>query len=541
MNNAAIKSNFYYGHGTLSPWKEGVEMRPFPSLMNDISVDVCVVGGGIAGLTTAYLLMKEGKKVCVLELQEIGSGQTGQTTAQLCTALDTRYSELEKIYEDAELVQIAQSHKEAINLVEKIILDEKIDCDMARVPGYLFCSPDDEENFLSHELKIAHHVGLTEVHATARAPLESFDTGECLVFPNQLQIHPMKYLKGLTECLTRGGVRIYTHTHVTSVQSGPEVYIQSLDGYGVHAQSAVIATNTPINNLLTIHTKQAPYRTYVVGMKIPKGSVPLALFWDTEDPYHYIRVQPGSRYDLLIVGGEDHKTGQNDHPEQGFMNLIRWARHRFPMAQDVIYEWSGQVMESMDRLAFLGRNPMEKNVYIITGDSGNGTTHATIGAMIIRDQIAGRKNPWESLYDPSRKKVRSINTFIKENTNVAFQYTEWLANHPSLDKLSQLDKGEGIVITQGLRKIAVYRNEVGHFEYLSAACTHLGGVVHWNSVEKSWDCPCHGSRFDCHGSVIEGPAMQDLPPCVFNKPVDVVPLVRRLIPPPQTMSSASPF
>jgi nitrite reductase/ring-hydroxylating ferredoxin subunit len=213
---------------------------------------------------------------------------------------------------------------------------------------------------------------------------------------------------------------------------------------------------------------------------------------------------------MLLVGGEDHKTGQEDHPEQRFKKLEEWTRSRFPMMTEVIYEWSGQVMEPVDSLAYLGRNPMDKyNVYVITGDSGNGMTHCTIGAMLITDLIMNQPNAWAELYDASRISLRSIGEFIRENANVAAQYEEWLAAKPRPDYLD-LIPNEGQVFRDGLSMVAVYKDEVGNLEFMSAACPHLGGVVHWNSVEKSWDCPCHGSRFDCHGQVIEGPAVSNL-------------------------------
>ena len=271
-----------------------------------------------------------------------------------------------------------------------------------------------------------------------------------------------------------------------------------------------MATNTPINDMFAIHTKQAPYRSYVMAFKIPKDSIKKAFYWDTLDPYHYIRVESGKLFDLLIVGGEDHKTGQEDNPDLCYEKLEKWVRERFPIAGEIASRWSGQVMEPVDGLAFLGRNPMdEDNVYVITGDSGHGITHSTIGAMIITDQIMERKNPWEKLYNPSRITLRAAGTYIQENANVAAQYSEWLGikNRPHLNELT---KNEGVVFRDGTSMVAAYKNDQGHLEFMSAVCPHLAGIVKWNTAEKSWDCPCHGSRFDCHGKIMEGPAFEDL-------------------------------
>lgn len=498
---------------SISVWLDTEVMPDFPKLSEDLPTDVCIVGGGIAGLTTAYLLMKEGKSVCLLEGFELGSGQSGRTTAHFVSAIDDRYFELEKFHGENGARLVAESHTAAIRKLEQIVREENIDCDLERLEGYLFAQGDERANVLDDEFKAARRAGLSDVELVEKAPLNFFDTGPCLRFTDQVEIHPVKYMSALARILQKGGGKIFTNTHVKKVTGGGEAVVETSDGFKVQCESIVVATNTPINDLFAIHTKQAPYRTYVTAFTIPKGSVPKALFWDTLDPYHYIRIQSGAAdlaHDFLIVGGEDHKTGQEDHPESRYVKLEAWTRERFPMAGEVAYRWSGQVMEPVDGLAFLGRNPMDRdNVYIITGDSGNGMTHCTIGAMLISDQIMGRDNPWEQLYNPSRTSLRAMPEFFRENGNVAVQYADWFVAKPKPD-FADVAAGEGVVYRDGLKMVAAYKDEDGDVTRLSAACTHLLGVVQWNSAEKSWDCPCHGSRFDCYGRVIEGPASTDL-------------------------------
>ena len=273
---------------------------------------------------------------------------------------------------------------------------------------------------------------------------------------------------------------------------------------------------------MAIHTKQAAYMSYVIGAVVPRGAVARALYWDTLDPYHYVRIQPFSpvasmteqggaeEQDLLIVGGEDHKTGQAPAHSDPYALLEAWARERFPMIREVGFRWSGQVMETIDGLAFIGRNPLDQpNVFIVTGDSGMGITHGTIAGMLLTDMIIGRENPWATLYDPSRKPLRALDRFVKENLNVARQYGDWLTGG-NVNSPAEIEAGEGAVIRHGLTKIAVYRDELGACHKCSAVCTHLGGIVHWNDAEKTWDCPCHGSRFDRLGGVLNGPANRDL-------------------------------
>jgi Rieske Fe-S protein len=276
----------------------------------------------------------------------------------------------------------------------------------------------------------------------------------------------------------------------------------------VECSAGVIATNSPTNDVVAIHTKQAPYRTYALAAPIPKDSISLALYWDTEDPYHYVRLQPAADHDLLIIGGEDHKTGQGD-PNVSFAKLEKWARERFVMIRETEFRWSGQVLEPVDCVAFIGRNPGDDHVYVATGDSGMGMTHGTIAGILLTDLIQGRRNPWAELYDPTRKTVGAVPEFIKENVNVAAQYGDWV-KPGNVATSDDIRAGEGALIRSGAKKIAVYRDPERGLHACSAVCTHLGCLVSWNSVEKSWDCPCHGSRFDPLGRVLNGPAVRDL-------------------------------
>jgi glycine/D-amino acid oxidase-like deaminating enzyme/nitrite reductase/ring-hydroxylating ferredoxin subunit len=509
-----------------SLWNETETMLHFAPLDQDTEVDVCVVGGGIAGLTTAYLLTREGKRVCVLESAELCSGQTSRTTAHFSTALDDRYFNLEK-YHGTDGAKLAfESHSEAIHKVKEIIKYEGIDCELEVLDGYLFSADDPRLDVLDLELNAAHRAGLIDVEHLNFSPLNSFDAGPCLHFSNQMKLHPLKYLNALSQIIIKAGGQIYTHTHVVGIEGGERAEVKTKIGHTVRCQAIVMATNSPINDRVVIHTKQAAYRSYVLGFKIPKESVKNALYWDTLESYHYIRVEPKSEtHDVLIVGGADHKTGQDDNTETHFETLENWVRIRFPMAQDLTYKWSGQVMEPVDGLAYLGRNPMDKeNVYVITGDSGNGMTHCTIGAMLVTDLILKRKNPWTDLYSPNRISLKSMPRYVKENANVMAQYTEWMAAKSTPDFDSLLSE-EGVVFRDGLKMVAAYKNDLGEIKFVSAACPHLGGIVHWNKVEKSWDCPCHGSRFKATGEVIEGPAVSDLEIVDFKLiPLKAIPL-----------------
>jgi glycine/D-amino acid oxidase-like deaminating enzyme/nitrite reductase/ring-hydroxylating ferredoxin subunit len=506
-------------------WTATSRMPRFSPLKENIQVDVCIVGAGIAGLTTAYLLTQAGKKVAVLDDGPIASGMTAATTAHLTNAIDDRYYELERLHGERGARLAAESHSAAIDRIEQNVKDEKIRCGFERLNGYLILAPGEDLELLDREWEAARRAGL-DVVKEDRAPWASFDSGPCLRFPKQGQFHPLKYLAGLAKAIDRDGGKLFTKTHADKIEGGSPARIKA-GKHEVTADAVVVATNVPVNDLLAIHTKQAPYMTYVIGARVPPGAVEKALYWDTGAvsresrpvAYHYLRLetissrskQNGSgKHDLLIIGGEDHKSGQADDASERHARLEAWARERFPMIEEIEFVWGGQVMETIDGLAFIGRNPGDaENVFVATGDSGMGMTHGTIAGMLLTDLIVGRENPWATLYDPSRKSLRAAGTFAKENLNVAAQYAAWLTGG-EVASVDEIAAGSGAIVRRGLTKCAVYRDDKGNLHERSAVCPHLGCIVQWNPAESSWDCPCHGSRFNSEGQPINGPANSEL-------------------------------
>lgn len=484
-----------------------------PALDRDAQADVCVVGAGIAGLSVAYALVREGRSVIVLDDGPVGGGMTERTTAHLSNAVDDRYFELERRHGEDGARAAAESHTAAIDRIERTVAEEGIDCNFERVSGFLFSPPDEPADVLDRELAAARRAGLTHVEALGSQPLGSRLLDKCLHFPRQAQFHPLKYLNGVAAAVGRRGGRIFCGTHVAKVEETKTgARVTTTSGHGVSAGAAVVATNTPINDMVAIHTKQAPYTTYVVALRIQAMAGERALYWDTEEPYHYARLQPHLRdgYELLIVGGEDHKAGQAHDGYERLARLERWARGYFPLAEDVELRWAGQVMEPVDGVAFIGRNPGDDHIYIVTGDSGMGMTHGTIAGLLLTDLIVGRPSPWERLYDPSRKMLREALEYTKENVNVAAQYLKDYAGAGDVASVDEIERGHGAVLRRGLKKIAVFRDDDGTLHECSAVCPHLGCIVSFDAVERTWDCPCHGSRFDGLGRFIIGPANRDL-------------------------------
>lgn len=493
----------------------------YPPLNLNISTDVVIVGGGMAGISTAYSLLLSGKRVALVEDGYIGSGETGRTSAHLASALDDGFVNLERLFGQEKTKLILQSHQEAISFIESAVQREKIDCEFNYVNGYLFLHPSDRDTLLKDEKEAAERAGL-KVHQLDHTPGLNKPTIPSLMFEEQAQFNPLKYIQGLCEAIVKMGGLIYTSTHAKEINSKG---IVTNEGYSISAQHVIVATNTPVNNKFAIHLKQYAYRTYVIGCRIKKNSVPRALWWDTGDtkkdpdtpPYHYVRTAPlDSNYDLLICGGEDHPVGLADAektPEkERYLLLYQWAKKHFPV-EDVIYQWSGQIMEPMDAIGFIGRNPHdEDNVYICTGDSGNGLTNATVAAMLITDLVNGKENPLEQIYNPSRFKLLGAGKkFLKEVVGGTVSYMKHRAGKEDVEKVRSLGNNDSAVVTIDKKKYGIYKDLEGVLHMVSAECTHLGCIVKWNPDEKSWDCPCHGSRFTHLGKVLNGPANSPLP------------------------------
>lgn len=302
----------------------------------------------------------------------------------------------------------------------------------------------------------------------------------------------------------------YSGTIVEKIEERDGVVIVTTDRGIVTARAAVVATNSPISDIFALHTKMAPCRTYAMAFTIPRGAIPDALYWDTLDPYHYVRLQPGEgRTDYLIVGGADHKSGEANDADLRFEALEAWIRNLIPAIGDETHRWSGQVLDTIDYAAFIGRNPGNENIYVHTGDFGQGITHGVVGSLINSALIVGEKPPWREVYEPNRKTSAGVSNYLRENLTAVKNFAEYLAPG-ELSSLEDLKPGRGAIVRDGLTKIAAYRDDQGVLHARSAVCTHIGCLLHWNSFEVCWDCPCHGSQFAVDGTALNAPAVGSL-------------------------------
>jgi glycine/D-amino acid oxidase-like deaminating enzyme/nitrite reductase/ring-hydroxylating ferredoxin subunit len=472
--------------------------------------DLVVIGAGMAGLSIAYEALLKGRRVTVLDRGGIASGMTARTTAHLASALDDFYHLFISRRSEDEARLLYDSLAASIDRIEEIARQESIDCDFVRCDGYLFLGEGDEPDTLDKEIEACHRIGFKGVQWAKRAPMSDFDTGRCLRFPRQAHFHPLKYLQGLARAiLTKGGV-LRPYTVVESVtQTGNDVSVKTASGQTILAHDVVSAANSTLVGPVMLHTKMAPYRTYAMCFAAPKGSIEDALYWDTLEAYHYVRLQPGEGSDFLIVGGEDHKTGEADDASARFAALEDWTRARFPSAGEVTHRWSGQVLEPVDFAGFVGRHPEDSHVWLVTGDSGQGITNGAVAGLLIPALMEDGDHPWRRVYDPGRVSLRAAGDFLSENSTALKSMAEHLRG-PFLPSEDALAPGEGGLVKGGLQPVAAYRDEDGTLHRLSASCTHMGCTVHFNSFERCWDCPCHGSHFAVDGEAINAPAMTPL-------------------------------
>ncbi|MER9632066.1 FAD-dependent oxidoreductase [Mesorhizobium sp. M0296] len=495
---------------TVSLWAATEVAPEAVPLERSEQVDVVVVGSGIAGLSVAYELAVAGQKVAVLDRGRIGSGMTARTTAHLSSICDDYFSELIKLRGE-ELARIYyRSQSAVIARIQAIQEAEGIACDFRRLDGFLFPASGRKESVIERELDAALKIGV-DVEKTMGVPLAGFSDAPALRYPNQATFHPLNYLRGLAAGICARGGALYADTIVDKVEeTDGGVRVTTVSGFAVSAKSAVVATNSPINDRVALHTKQAPYRTYAMAFEIARDILPDALYWDTLDPYHYVRLQPGEgKTDFLIVGGEDHKTGQADDADDRFAALAAWTKGLVADIGAEANRWSGQVMETVDYAGFIGRNPGNGHVFVATGDSGQGITHGVVAGQLISDLILKGESPWRELYEPSRKTARAIGDYLAQNATAIRSFAEYVAPG-KIDAADKLRPGEGAIVRQGLTKVAAFRDEDGTLYKRSAACTHIGCHVHWNSLERCWDCPCHGSHFAVDGTALNGPAVAPL-------------------------------
>lgn len=492
-----------------SLWMD-VGAYPAKSLESSITTDVAIIGSGICGTSLAYELTAKGIAVAMLERGRIGRGMSSRTSAHLTFQSDDLYQEVISRRGEAVARHHYQSQRAAVDRIASILKKERIACDFKRLDGILGLARGQQVSLLEDELEACHRLGYAGVRWATKDELARLKTTRGLCFPEQARFHPVKYLNGLLRKIEGRGGEIYAHSPVVALaETRTGVTLTTAAGHKVRAKHAVVATNSPIEPRLAIHSKQTPYRSYVLGAEVRKKGIADALYWDTEDPYHYVRLQPGRRGDILIVGGEDHRTGEADDADIRFRKLETWMRRRFPEAGAIKYRWSGQILDPIDYTAFIGRSPGRKRIFLATGDSGQGLTHGVVAGLLLTRLLRGRPSPWESVYRPQRRTLSAVGRYVSDNLAVAGNMLGYLSPG-EIASARRLKPGNGAILRHGLEKLAVCRDLKGKLHVRSASCTHVGCLIRWNSFEQCWDCPCHGSHFAPDGEALNAPAVTSL-------------------------------
>lgn len=495
-----------------SYWLGSATMPRFRSLDRDLDVDVAIVGAGITGLTAAYLLKRAGKTVAVVDRRRAGGVDSMNTTAHLTCVTDLDLATLAKNFGVDHARAAWDAGLAAILEIESIVSREEIDCHFDWVRGYKFAAltanAEDEAPRLQHEAALAAELGFDARYLDA-VPLFGRPGVE---FDGQARFHPRKYLSALAALVDGGGSHIFEHTESEEVCDNPLAV--KAGGHTIRCGYVVIATHTPLmgkTNLLLatlFQTKLFLYSSYVLGGRVPKGSVPDALFWDTADPYNYLRLDARRDFDFAIFGGKDHKTGQAADTEARYRALQNTLEQVLPQIE-ITHRWSAQVIETADGLPYIGETASRQ--FAGTGYAGNGMTFGTLAGMMARDAVLGRPNPWQELFDTGRTKIRGgVWDYIKENVDYPYYLLRDRVVGPDAKTLRGVGRGAGKVVEWKGQRAAAYRSASGRLTLLSPVCTHMGCDVDWNEAESTWDCPCHGSRFKPTGEVLSGPAESPL-------------------------------
>ena len=491
-----------------SYWLDSVNRHNYVSLDMDIETDALIIGGGMVGITTAYLLSLEGIRTTIIEGNTLFSGASGNTTAKLTSQHGLIYDKLISGIGEEKARLYAEANENAIKSVKKIIKNNNIHCDLLSLPAYVFTEQDSSIDNIEKEALAAQKLG---INASFTNELNiPFKVKAAVMFHNQAQFHPAKYLNELAKLYIINGGQIYENTRAKSLDTGDIHTIITTNGKIIKAKYVIIATHFPFYDGLGLYfTRLYPERSYIIGLKI-KEDFPNGMYITAECPKLSLRSQPMNGEKLILFGGESHKTGDGIPTTPHYIKLLEQAEKHYTVLSNP-YRWSAQDYNTPDGMPYIGElSSSSKNIYVATGFAKWGMTTSMVSATMIKDLIINGDSPYKIIFNPSRisLKAATTTTFIKESVNVAKNLIKGKLNYIPDD--IEVNKGEGKVVIINNKKYGAYRDEEGKLHIVDTTCTHVGCECRWNDAEKTWDCPCHGSRFNIDGNIIEGPAHNPL-------------------------------
>ncbi|WP_085508601.1 FAD-dependent oxidoreductase [Thalassobacillus devorans] len=496
-------------HTASSLWRD-LSIESFPPLEEDISTDVTVVGSGIAGITTAYRLVQSGFKVTLVEAGRVLEGTTGYTTAKISAQHELIYQQLQKTIGDDKAKLYYQANMAALQAIEKNMEDLQIDCDFSYQDAIVYGETEKAKKLIEKEAEIYEKLEIDgEMTNDTDLP---FPVSGAIRMHHQAQFHPVKYLLPLIDYLKKKQVNIFENTRAVDIEKGDKPKVITTDGNTITSDHVVIASHFPFKDFDGLYFSRLHVeRSYSVAFKTEQP-VPEGMYLNVEEPKRSIRnARDTNGEPLLLVGGEGHTSGQSEDTWQHYNNLVNFTKDHYAI-QDIPYRWSSQDMSTLDLVPYIGNiTSTNPNIYVATGFAKWGMTQGTIAADVIHDLITERKNPFEELYSPSRfHNSTGLKSFTKENADVAKEFVK--GKLPTKDKkeLRDLRFDEGAIVKVDGKRAGAYKDKSGKVSLVDTTCTHMGCDLAWNNSERSWDCPCHGSRFTVEGNVIEGPATKPL-------------------------------
>lgn len=470
--------------------------------------DTIIVGAGITGVSTAIQLQQNGQNCLLIEASNVAFGTTGGTTAHLNNFFDTTYAEAASDFGEDNAKLLFKGAQDALDLIRDNISKFAIDCDYKNKSAYIFALDKKQAKQLDDLMEGSAKVG-HEVFETEQIPFP-IPFEKAVQIPGQAQFHPVKYVTALCEAFIKAGGQIIENCRYDSHEKEQEfLEIRTSKGI-IYAKNLVFATHIPPGNNIFNFTN-APYRSYAIAVKLNTEDYPTELGYDLYDPYRYYRTQTVNEEMLLIAGGEDHKTGHIENTEECFQNLENYVRQYFDV-KEVVFSWSSQYYEPTDGLPYIGKSPGEDHIYVATGFRGNGMIFGTLSSRIISDLILKNESEYESLFKPSRvKPIAGFTSFVKENADVAYTMISDKIFIEKLSSMTEIADDSGKIVKYEDDNFAIYKEKGGKLHIVKSTCPHAKCEVRWNGAEKSWDCPCHGSRFGINGNLLNAPALSDLP------------------------------